>query len=62
MAVLRARKVAALPVPTQESTLYVVDTNVAREKHIYQTDDDNGVTDRGIKTGFMVNKKLLAAA
>lgn len=62
MAAERARKVATLPTPTQADTIYIVDTAVPTQKHIYQTDETNVLKDIGVKTGFMVNKKLLAAA
>lgn len=62
MALVRARKVATLPTPTQPSTLYIVDTANPLQKRIHQTDDANVKTDLGLKSGFMVNKKLLAAA
>lgn len=62
MAAVRARKVATLPTPTQADTIYIVDTAQPKEKRIYVTNASNVVENVGIKTGFMVNKKLLAAA
>lgn len=62
MAAVRARKVATLPTPTQADTIYIVDTANPKEKRVYITDSANAVENKGLKTGFMVNKKLLAAA
>ena len=62
MALLRARIVATLPTPTQPSTLYIVDTANPKQKSIHRTDDSNVKTDLGLRSGFMVNRKLLAAA
>lgn len=62
MAFERARKVTAVPATTQSNTIYVVATNDPKVKRIVVTDAANVKEDLGLKSGYMVNKKLFAAA
>lgn len=58
----RARKVAAVPATVENNCIYEVATADPKVKRIVVTDAAGVKEDLGLKTGFMINKKLLAAA